>query len=136
MDSRVDELDKGEQNSVQQEVLALRSLSHPNITALEESFLSVENLLHICMEYCCGESLNDLLNHKRQKKSSGQIEESMISDAVIGEYMSQFFLALTHIHGHNIIHRDLKPANILLTGRGGRLLKIADFGISKLAAPF
>jgi serine/threonine protein kinase/alpha-tubulin suppressor-like RCC1 family protein len=134
LDASIDELEKGDQDSVQQEVLALRSLSHPNVTALEESFLSRENLLHICMEYCSGESLNELLNHKRQNRSSRSIEDRMIDDKVVGEYLSQMFLALTHIHSHNIIHRDLKPANILLTGKGGRLLKVADFGISKLAA--
>ena len=58
------------------------------------------------------------------------------SGAVLGEQkvtdiFVQLLSALEHIHSRNIIHRDLKPANILFYGAGRRIVKIADFGVSK-----
>lgn len=42
-------------------------------------------------------------------------------------------MAMHHVHSHNILHRDLKTSNILICGKGpNKVLKIADFGISKL----
>lgn len=78
----------------------------------------------------------------------------LYTDGSAGDWMSchltyQICQALTHIHSHNITHRDLKPEvcvksssavmlylnssqNILLTTDKPPILKIADFGLSKL----
>ncbi|MCA9625291.1 MAG: serine/threonine protein kinase [Myxococcales bacterium] len=44
--------------------------------------------------------------------------------------------ALAEAHGLGIVHRDLKPSNLFVARRrgGGALLKVLDFGISKVAA--
>jgi eukaryotic-like serine/threonine-protein kinase len=42
-------------------------------------------------------------------------------------------VTLAHAHGEHIIHRDLKPSNLFLADQGDRrVLKLLDFGISKL----
>jgi serine/threonine protein kinase len=46
----------------------------------------------------------------------------------------QLFAGLEHAHGHGIVHRDIKPDNLFVTtdAEGADLLKIVDFGISRL----
>ena len=126
----MDNLSKEDQASVRAEVAALKAVSHENITSLYESF-ACENIFHIAMEYCCGDTLADLINRRRQLEVS-QLEARLLPDPEILPFACQIFLALAHIHSHNIIHRDLKPANILLHG-DGKFLKICDFGISKIS---
>jgi tRNA A-37 threonylcarbamoyl transferase component Bud32 len=48
----------------------------------------------------------------------------------------QLCLALAHAHRVGIVHCDIKPANLLLVRQpnGRELVKILDFGISKMAA--
>jgi eukaryotic-like serine/threonine-protein kinase len=55
-----------------------------------------------------------------------------IPDAV--DYIIQACEAIAEAHAHGIVHRDLKPANLFLTRRvdGSPLVKVLDFGISKL----
>ncbi|NWI28732.1 STK35 kinase, partial [Sula dactylatra] len=39
------------------------------------------------------------------------------------------------LHKNHIVHRDLKPDNILITEKSGTpVLKVADFGLSKVCA--
>jgi serine/threonine-protein kinase len=47
------------------------------------------------------------------------------------EVFEQALTGVSHIHQMGVVHRDLKPSNIFLTRDG--LVKITDFGISKLA---
>jgi len=51
----------------------------------------------------------------------------------VQDFSRQLMLGLSFIHKHDFIHRDLKPANLLLT-TDQKVLKIADFGLSKLHA--
>ncbi|WP_433932876.1 protein kinase [Sorangium cellulosum] len=56
-----------------------------------------------------------------------------MEDAV--DYVVQGSEAIAEAHGLGIVHRDLKPANLFLTTRadGSPLVKVLDFGISKMA---
>ncbi|HEY1959610.1 MAG TPA: protein kinase [Polyangiaceae bacterium] len=49
----------------------------------------------------------------------------------------QACVGLLHAHGVGVVHRDVKPSNLWLTRRadGAPLVKVLDFGISKLVEP-
>lgn len=54
---------------------------------------------------------------------------------VVASLGLQALAALDHIHSQQIVHRDIKPHNMLVVEREGEppVLKLTDFGISKLA---
>jgi serine/threonine-protein kinase len=51
------------------------------------------------------------------------------------KYVAEAAIALSEAHRQGIVHRDIKPANLFLAKRsnGSRIIKIVDFGISKVA---
>ena len=42
---------------------------------------------------------------------------------------------MQHLHAHAIVHRDIKLDNILLASPRSFVVKLADFGLSKMLAP-
>jgi eukaryotic-like serine/threonine-protein kinase len=79
---------------------------------------------YIVMEYLQGESLAALL-----RRHGGM----RVPDAV--DYILQAIEGLAEAHAHGIVHRDLKPDNLFVHRRndGGTVLKVLDFGISKIS---
>jgi serine/threonine-protein kinase len=77
----------------------------------------------IAMEYLEGQDLGRLLETRRALEPEEAID-----------YLLQACVALAEAHGSGIVHRDLKPANLFLVQRvdGRRLVKVLDFGISKM----
>lgn len=53
------------------------------------------------------------------------------------DYAQQIALGLAAAHKTGVIHRDIKPANLYVVRGpdGGDLIKIADFGVSKILDP-
>ncbi|XP_022092238.1 serine/threonine-protein kinase Nek8-like [Acanthaster planci] len=112
----------GEERQVavnESKVLAM--LDHPNIIKYYENFLE-DKALSIVMEYAEGGTLFDYLQHR----GSALLEEGEVL-----RLFCQLLLSLQHVHSKQILHRDLKTQNILLNKRRD-VLKIADFGISKI----
>src|SRR5262245_55939889 len=81
---------------------------------------------YMVMEFLEGADLSTLL------KTKGAVP---IDVAV--EYVLQACEAIAEAHSLGIIHRDLKPANLFVTKRadGSPVVKVIDFGISKVADP-
>ena len=98
------------------------------------------------MEFCNGETLEKLLQEKKEKNKFLKEEEilKMFTDILKGIQYAQFFFRIKKpifFHkklkqkgeGH-IMHRDLKPDNFFFhtTKDGRRILKIGDFGLAKV----
>jgi eukaryotic-like serine/threonine-protein kinase len=79
---------------------------------------------YMVMEYLAGTDLGRLLI------ASGPLSVDRAVD-----YVLQACEALAQAHVAGIVHRDLKPENLFVsTGAGKSVVKILDFGISKLSA--
>ncbi|MDB5215556.1 MAG: Protein kinase [Myxococcaceae bacterium] len=76
----------------------------------------------LVMEYLDGSDLDRLV------RRDGRLAMERAVD-----YLLQACAGLAEAHALGIVHRDVKPANIFLakTPRGGEIVKILDFGISK-----
>lgn len=81
---------------------------------------------YMVMEYLDGHDLSD------EVRKRGQVP---VPEAV--GYVLQATEAVAEAHRLGIVHRDLKPGNLFLTKRadGTPLVKVLDFGISKLLEP-
>jgi serine/threonine-protein kinase len=78
------------------------------------------------MEYLKGKDLSEL-----QKERGRFTPEDTLT------YVLQAMEAIAEAHQLGIVHRDIKPANLFFTTRsdGSPLIKVLDFGISKVAQP-
>nr|XP_033791973.1 mitogen-activated protein kinase kinase kinase kinase 3 isoform X8 [Geotrypetes seraphini] len=114
---KVIKLEPGEDFAVvQQEIMMMKDCKHTNIVAYFGSYLRRDKLW-ICMEFCGGGSLQDII------MVTGPLSEQQIA------YVSRETLqGLYYLHNKGKMHRDIKGANILLTDNGH--VKLADFGVS------
>ncbi|KAL6047776.1 Calcium/calmodulin-dependent protein kinase IGa [Balamuthia mandrillaris] len=118
-------IDKKEVDSsrLQTEMEILKKVSHPNIISLKEIY-DTEEKLYLVMELVTG---GELFN---QIVALGSYSEKIAKNLV-----KQIVEAVKYLHDQNIAHRDLKPTNLLLSSPGSHIIKIADFGLSKILGP-
>jgi len=102
------------------EAKAACSIRHRNVIQIH-GFDVHQGMPYLVMEYLWGEPLNELIQR-------GPLSIERAAD-IIGAVCS----AMVAVHGHHILHRDLKPSNIYLADSDeGELIKVLDFGVSKL----
>jgi serine/threonine protein kinase/tetratricopeptide (TPR) repeat protein len=104
----------------EQEARLASSLNHPNIVTLHAVGRS-EDTSYIVMEFVEGTTIANLLR-------SGRLPMDQIFSIA-----TQVADGLARAHEAGIVHRDLKPQNIMVRPDG--LVKILDFGLSKLLVP-
>ncbi|KAL0216941.1 hypothetical protein RCL1_007424 [Eukaryota sp. TZLM3-RCL] len=97
-----------------------KDLRSPFVVDILHCF-TIEDQLYLCMEYCQGNSLKNLLESRISKTNDD-----------IWFILTQLSHGLHHLHSNSIIHRDVKPANIVLTSQQRPFrIKFCDFGVSK-----
>jgi serine/threonine-protein kinase len=100
-------------------------LQHPNIVQVIDHNSTVDGISYLVMEYLSGDSLAARL-----------ARDGRLALPVVADVVDQIAAGLAAAHARGIVHRDLKPDNIILVpveGRGSALIKILDFGISKVS---
>ncbi|KAJ8613532.1 hypothetical protein CTAYLR_002147 [Chrysophaeum taylorii] len=104
---------------LRREVDVMLGLRHPNIVELYGAYGNRDGV-RLVMELVEGQELFDAI------LSRGKFDEA---DArpIFGAVCA----AVAYMHGRGVIHRDLKPENVLLAGS---VVKLVDFGLSKLVA--
>uniref|UniRef100_A0A8C7IK11 Inhibitor of nuclear factor kappa-B kinase subunit alpha n=1 Tax=Oncorhynchus kisutch TaxID=8019 RepID=A0A8C7IK11_ONCKI len=107
------------------EIQIMKKLSHDNVVRAREvpeemSFIALNDLPLLAMEYCSRGDLRKLLN--KPENCCGLKESQVLS------LLSHVGSGIQYLHENKIIHRDLKPENIVLQETSG---KIIDLGYAK-----
>ena len=102
-----------------------RILHHPNVVRVEDAGFS-RGVFFLILEYCDGGSAADLM---KQHNGILPLEEAV---AITLQSLEGLHYAHNVLGpGRGLVHRDVKPANLLLSGSGGRIAKVGDYGMSK-----
>ena len=75
---------------------------------------------------------NDLEKISRPLSAGQRNSKRVFKIGDVKQYMLQLLKGLSAMHHKGILHRDLKLANLLVSKSG--VLKLADFGLSRLSA--
>ncbi|MEM9530651.1 MAG: serine/threonine-protein kinase, partial [Pseudomonadota bacterium] len=107
------------QQRLKQEVLAARTVSHPNVCRVHDLVELDEDLL-VSMAYLEGETLSEHLDRRGLERG----------DAL--RILRQIIAGLTAIHDQQVVHGDIKASNVMLSG--GQAV-ITDFGLARPVRP-
>ena len=108
-----------DERRIDTEVRTLAGLDHPGLVTIFDAGIGPEP--YLVMELVSGPSLALRLN-------AGTL--SPAETAMIGRQLAD---TLAYVHRQGVVHRDIKPANVLLEQHDSLVVKLADFGIARLA---
>jgi len=115
-----------ERKKIHMELEIMRSLDHPNICRLYETFED-EKTVYLILEFCKGGELFDRI------LKAGHFDEQKAALS-----LRQMLLAMNYLHQNSILHRDVKPENWLVASAEPiekSTIKLIDFGNAKILNP-
>lgn len=113
------------------EVEIMAKVHHPNVIKVVDIF-DEKDFLHIVTELCTGGELFERIIEK------SQTTEKSFSERDAASVLRQILGAVNYCHSLEppVVHRDLKPENFLFKDKSeDAVIKVIDFGLSKLAPP-
>ncbi|XP_046665682.1 inhibitor of nuclear factor kappa-B kinase subunit alpha [Homalodisca vitripennis] len=111
------------------EVVIMQRLSHLNVVRAVQVPAELQNLPSdlplLCMEFCSGGDLRQILNKPENCCGLRETEVRCL--------LSDIKAAVEYLHSQRITHRDLKPENIVLQEKpdGPMVYKLIDLGYAK-----
>ena len=103
-------------DELRNEIAILKTLDHPHIVRVQETF-DFDNQLFVVMEVCTGGDL---------------YTRDPYTEAEAARIVAAILSAIAYMHGKGVIHRDLKYENILFVNESPQAeIKLIDFGLSK-----
>ncbi|OAT03291.1 CAMK protein kinase [Blastomyces gilchristii SLH14081] len=109
-------------HKVNNEMLIMSGLRHPNIVEFRDYHDHDNRWIYIIMEYVPGGELSAYLNQCHH-----------LAEEQVKTISRQILHALQYLHRRKITHRDIKPDNILIQSFDPLHVKLSDFGLSKVA---
>ncbi|KAI1415717.1 hypothetical protein F5Y13DRAFT_207373 [Hypoxylon sp. FL1857] len=106
---------------VENEMRIMQKVHHNNIVQYIEHFDWNVHQFFIIMEYVPGGDLGKLVQ-----------DHGAISEPYVKIMAEQLLDALGYLHQNKITHRDVKPDNILIKSTNPLVVKLTDFGLSKM----
>ncbi|KAJ4295716.1 Protein kinase protein rad53 [Collariella sp. IMI 366227] len=106
---------------VENEMRIMQRIKHANVVEYIEHIDWDDRLLIIIMEFVGGGDLGRLI-----------AENGPLSETATKTMSRQLLDALGYLHDMNITHRDVKPDNILVSSHVPFVVKLTDFGLSKM----
>jgi serine/threonine protein kinase len=105
-----------------QEGIAASRIRHPNVVEVFDNGISATGIAYLVMELMKGRTLDAELRTK-----------GTLPPRRAAEILAPVCDALAEFHAAGIVHRDISPGNIFLhEGRHGEVVKLLDFGLSKI----
>jgi len=104
-----------------QEIEVMKTLDHPNIIKLYETYEDQKNI-YLIMEMATGGELFDRV-----------VSVKFFSEVQAAHVIQQILRGINYMHGAGVVHRDLKPENFLFSNNDPiekSTLKVIDFGLS------
>ena len=113
-------MDEKEKLAMENEIEILKTLDHPNILKIHESY-ECEKRYYIVTDICKGGELFDEITKNK-----------FFTENNAAQVMYSLLRCLKYLHEHGIMHRDLKPENLLLEEhKNYAQVKLIDFGTAK-----
>ena len=104
------------------EIAVLKQIDHPNAVALDSVYETKFDIKIVMELVAGGEMFNHIVGRPRLCEDEARRVVNPIAKA------------LRYLHSIGIVHRDIKPENILCN-KDFTVVKLADFGLSKLVSP-
>ncbi|KAF2270425.1 kinase-like protein [Lojkania enalia] len=105
---------------IDNEMRIMRDLRHENIVQFID-YHDESDYLYIIMEYV---RYGDLQGYLNQNGIMKEPEAKLMAQQILS--------ALGYLHRRKITHRDIKPDNILIADMDPLMVKLSDFGLSKV----